>query len=162
MSKIRHPELAPEGRRRIDWVSRHMPVLRGLQEKYSASRPFQGLNMAVCIHLEAKTAYMASLSAVRRLGSRYRHNPLSAGCHSRGPGGAGIRSSPGATAEEYNDHIRSTLTRPPLNYRRRGRPDHYAAPGAGGPATADQRRAEETTTGFAACGPWPPRCSPFR
>ena len=61
MSKIRHPELAPEGHRRIDWASRQMPVLRALAEKYGATRPFEGIKMAICIHLEAKTAYMVKV-----------------------------------------------------------------------------------------------------
>ena len=117
MSKIRHPELAPEGRRRIDWVSRHMPVLRGLQEKYSASRPFQGLNMAVCIHLEAKTAYMAQVfqqcgASVAVTGS----NPLStqdAIAAALVEAGIPVFAWHGATAEEYNDHIRSTINTAP-------------------------------------------------
>ncbi|HOL17070.1 MAG TPA: adenosylhomocysteinase [Bacillota bacterium] len=113
MSKIRHPGLAPEGQRRIDWASRHMPVLRILQEKYSASRPFNGLKMAVCIHLEAKTAYMARVfqqcgAAVTVTGS----NPLStqdAVAAALVESGIRVFAWHGATPEEYDDHIRSTI-----------------------------------------------------
>lgn len=53
------PELAPEGQRKIDWVRRNMPILRELERRFAAERPFAGKRIAVCIHLEAKTAYLA-------------------------------------------------------------------------------------------------------
>ena len=59
MSMIRSPELAPQGQKKIAWAARHMPVLSSLAEKYASRRPFAGLKMALCIHLEAKTAYLA-------------------------------------------------------------------------------------------------------
>ena len=124
MSKIRRPELAPEGRRRIDWVSRHMPVLRGLKEKYGATRPFEGIKMAVCIHLEAKTAYMVEVfrqcgAAVAVTGS----NPLStqdAVAAALVEEGIEVFAWHGATADEHNDHIRS-------NDRYRPKPDMTTA-----------------------------------
>lgn len=53
------PELAAEGRRKIDWVRRNMPILRQLEQRFAAERPFAGKRIAVSIHLEAKTAYLA-------------------------------------------------------------------------------------------------------
>jgi adenosylhomocysteinase len=53
------PELAAEGQRRIDWVRRNMPILGQLEEQFAADKPFAGKRIAVCIHLEAKTAYLA-------------------------------------------------------------------------------------------------------
>lgn len=53
------PELAPEGQRKIDWVMRNMPILRQLEAQFARERPFAGKRIAVCIHLEAKTAYLA-------------------------------------------------------------------------------------------------------
>ena len=53
------PELATEGRRRIEWVRRNMPILNQLEREFAAERPFAGKRIAVCIHLEAKTAYLA-------------------------------------------------------------------------------------------------------
>ena len=53
------PELAPEGQRKIDWVRRNMPILRQLEQRFAAERPFAGRRITVCIHLEAKTAYLA-------------------------------------------------------------------------------------------------------
>jgi adenosylhomocysteinase len=53
------PTLAAEGQRKIEWVRRNMPILRGLEQLFAAERPFAGKRIAVCIHLEAKTAYLA-------------------------------------------------------------------------------------------------------
>ena len=54
-----HPELAAEGQRKIEWVRRNMPILRQLEQQFAAEQPFAGKRVAVCIHLEAKTAYLA-------------------------------------------------------------------------------------------------------
>jgi adenosylhomocysteinase len=53
------PELAAEGQRRIEWVRRNMPILNRLEARFAAERPFARKRIAVCIHLEAKTAYLA-------------------------------------------------------------------------------------------------------
>ena len=45
--------------RRIDWVRRNMPILNQLERQFAAERPFAGKRIVVCIHLEAKTAYLA-------------------------------------------------------------------------------------------------------
>ena len=53
--------LAPSGKQKISWVKEHMPLLNILNEKYSKNQIFNGLNMVVTIHLEAKTAYLAQV-----------------------------------------------------------------------------------------------------
>src|SRR5688500_7031146 len=53
------PALAAEGHRKIEWVRRNMPILRRLEAQFGGERPFAGKRIAVCIHLEAKTAYLA-------------------------------------------------------------------------------------------------------
>ena len=52
------PDLAAEGLRKIEWVRRNMPILRQLEQTFAAERPFADRRIAVCIHLEAKTAYL--------------------------------------------------------------------------------------------------------
>jgi adenosylhomocysteinase len=56
---VARPELAAEGLRKIDWVRRNMPILRQLETKFVAEQPFAGRRVAISIHLEAKTAYLA-------------------------------------------------------------------------------------------------------
>ena len=58
MSMIRDLSLAPSGEIKIQWVERHMPVLRGIGEDFRRTRPFEGLKIALSVHLEAKTAYL--------------------------------------------------------------------------------------------------------
>lgn len=52
-------KLAPEGQLKIDWVKSHMPILNKIEEDYIKNQPFKGKKVAICLHLEAKTAYMA-------------------------------------------------------------------------------------------------------
>ena len=59
MSEIRDAELAPSGSRKIDWVRDHMPVLRSIDADFKKTKPFEGMKVALSIHLEAKTAYLA-------------------------------------------------------------------------------------------------------
>lgn len=58
MSLIKDIALAPSGEKKIKWVERNMPVLRGIGEDFKRTRPFAGLRIALSVHLEAKTAYL--------------------------------------------------------------------------------------------------------
>jgi adenosylhomocysteinase len=62
-SRIADPTLAPEGDRRIEWVARHSPVLNRLARERLADGALAGKRVAVVVHLEAKTAYLATLLA---------------------------------------------------------------------------------------------------
>lgn len=50
-----------EGRQRIDWVRRHMPILSQLEAEFREKQPLHGLRVVVSVHLEAKTAYLAQV-----------------------------------------------------------------------------------------------------
>ena len=56
MSIIRDPALAPSGHRKIDWVRNFMPALSQIEARFVKEQPFQGMRVAVSVHLEAKTA----------------------------------------------------------------------------------------------------------
>ncbi|MFC4599402.1 adenosylhomocysteinase [Cohnella hongkongensis] len=60
-SIVRDPALAPEGKLKIDWVQAHMPVLNRIREEFERDLPFKGLRVAISLHLEAKTAYLAKV-----------------------------------------------------------------------------------------------------
>ena len=62
-SRIADRSLAPAGEQRIAWVARHSPVLNGLARARLADGALRGRRVAVVVHLEAKTAYLASLLA---------------------------------------------------------------------------------------------------
>ncbi|WMT42433.1 adenosylhomocysteinase [Paenibacillus sp. D2_2] len=60
-SIIKDLQLAPEGHLKIDWVEAHMPVLSRIRKQFEAELPFKGLKVAISLHLEAKTAYLAKV-----------------------------------------------------------------------------------------------------
>ncbi len=62
-SGIADPALAPAGEQRIRWVERHSPVLNRLARERLADGALRGRRVAVVVHLEAKTAYLALLLA---------------------------------------------------------------------------------------------------
>ncbi len=62
-SRIADRELAPAGEQRIAWVARHAPVLNRLARERLADGALRGRRVAVVVHLEAKTAYLATLLA---------------------------------------------------------------------------------------------------
>ena len=62
-SEIRSPELWQDGKVKIDWVKANMPLLRGIEEEFTKTKPFAGIKIALSVHLEAKTAYLCKVLA---------------------------------------------------------------------------------------------------
>ncbi|HEU5140910.1 MAG TPA: adenosylhomocysteinase [Bacillales bacterium] len=60
-SIVRDRNLAKEGHLKIDWAKEHMPVLNRIREEFEKEQPFKGLKVAISLHLEAKTAYLAKV-----------------------------------------------------------------------------------------------------
>ena len=58
-SIIRDASLKEAGLQKIEWVRAHMPVLNAIAEEFRRDQPFAGMKIALSIHLEAKTAYLA-------------------------------------------------------------------------------------------------------
>jgi len=56
---IKDINLAPEGKRRIEWAENDMPVLRQVREKFAQEKPLAGKNMSACLHVTAETANLA-------------------------------------------------------------------------------------------------------
>ncbi len=117
MSDIKDVSLAPSGERKIEWVKRYMPVLRSLEEEYAPQKPFEGVNMLVCVHLEAKTAYLARVfQACGAKVTACASNPMSTQddvVAALVAGGAEVFAIHGETIEQYTSHIRSALESQP-------------------------------------------------
>ncbi len=64
MSKIRDINLSDKGKQKIDWVRKNMPLLRSLEDEFKKTKPFKNLNITISVHLEAKTAYLATVMAI--------------------------------------------------------------------------------------------------
>jgi adenosylhomocysteinase len=48
--------LAAEGKRRIDWADRQMPVLAAIRERFEGEQPLAGYRVAACLHVTTETA----------------------------------------------------------------------------------------------------------
>ncbi len=56
---IKDPSLAADGRRRIDWADREMPVLRQIRETFADEQPLAGIKILACAHITTETANLA-------------------------------------------------------------------------------------------------------
>src|SRR5690606_7496436 len=105
------------GHKKIEWVRKNMPLLNGIEEDFKRTRPFEGLRIALSIHLEAKTAYLCKVLAAG--GAKMYitgSNPLSTQddvaaelvkC------GLNVYAWYNATTEEYNSHIEKVILSEP-------------------------------------------------
>jgi adenosylhomocysteinase len=118
-SIVKDMSLAPNGHLKIDWVKEHMPVLNRIRERFEKEKPFAGLKVAISLHLEAKTAYLAKVvqaggAEVTITGS----NPLSTQddvCAALVEDGIRVFAKYNPSPEEYKSHLIKTLeTRPDL------------------------------------------------
>lgn len=49
------------GKSKIEWVSKYMPILNSIKEDAKKSRILSGLTIGVCLHIETKTGYLATV-----------------------------------------------------------------------------------------------------
>ena len=113
MSLVRDISQYESGRLKIDWVKAHMPVLSGIEKDFANERPFEGVRVALSIHLEAKTAYLCRVLAsggaqMYVTGS----NPLSTQddvAAALAKDGMNVFAWHGATEEEYKEHLKRVI-----------------------------------------------------
>src|SRR5512136_914514 len=53
---VRDLNLAPQGKLRIEWAERDMPVLRLIRERFAKEKPLQGVRLGACLHVTTETA----------------------------------------------------------------------------------------------------------
>lgn len=56
MADIKDKNLAAQGKQRIEWAERDMPVLKAVREQFEKEQPFAGKGMAAVLHVTAETA----------------------------------------------------------------------------------------------------------
>ena len=56
---IKDINLAPQGKQRIEWADREMPVLRLIRERFEAEKPLEGVKLVACAHITTETANLA-------------------------------------------------------------------------------------------------------
>lgn len=63
MSDVKDMSLAEYGRMKIEWVKDFMPALTAIKERFEKEKPLAGKKISMSIHMEAKTAYLATVLA---------------------------------------------------------------------------------------------------
>lgn len=51
--------LAINGKKRIEWAERDMPVLAAVRARFEKEKPFRNMKMSLCLHVTAETANLA-------------------------------------------------------------------------------------------------------
>ncbi len=75
---IANAALAAEGKKRIEWAERNMPVLAQIKARFESEKPFTGIRIAACMHVTTETAnLMRALKAGGAELSLCASNPLS-------------------------------------------------------------------------------------
>jgi adenosylhomocysteinase len=53
---IKDIKLAKQGRLRIEWAERNMPVLRLIRDRFKRAKPLKGVRISACLHVTTETA----------------------------------------------------------------------------------------------------------
>jgi len=56
---IKDPSLASEGKKRIEWAYREMPVVRLIRDRFAKEKPLKGIRISACLHITTETANLA-------------------------------------------------------------------------------------------------------
>lgn len=56
---VRDHSLAPQGKLRIEWAAREMPVLQLIRERFAKEKPLKGARISGCLHITTETANLA-------------------------------------------------------------------------------------------------------
>jgi adenosylhomocysteinase len=56
---VKDMSLAENGRQRIEWAYREMPVVRQIREKFTAEKPLKGIRISGCLHITTETGNLA-------------------------------------------------------------------------------------------------------
>ena len=77
-SDIANPDLAAQGKKRIEWAERSMPVLAQIRDRFTLEQPFKGVKISACMHVTTETAnLMRTLAAGGAELALCASNPLS-------------------------------------------------------------------------------------
>jgi adenosylhomocysteinase len=57
--EIKDVKLSEDGKKRILWADKDMPVLSAIRERFEKEKPFKGLRISCCLHVTAETANLA-------------------------------------------------------------------------------------------------------
>jgi len=106
--------LAQQGKQRIEWAEREMPVLRLIRERFAAEKPLAGVKLVACAHITTETANLArALQAGGAESVLIASNPLSTqddvAASLVSDWGIPVYAIKGESTETYNRHVRTAL-----------------------------------------------------
>ena len=111
---IKDINLAPQGKQRIEWADREMPVLRLIRERFEAEKPLEGIKIVACAHITTETANLArTLKAGGAEALLIASNPLSTqddvAASLVADYGIPVMAIKGESTETYMRHVRAAL-----------------------------------------------------
>jgi adenosylhomocysteinase len=111
---IKDITLAPEGKQRIEWADREMPVLRLIRERFEAEKPLTGVKLIACAHITTETANLArTLQAGGAESLLIASNPLSTqddvAASLVADWGIPVMAHKGESTETYVRHVKAAL-----------------------------------------------------
>jgi adenosylhomocysteinase len=116
--EVKDLSLAPQGRQRIEWAGREMPVLGQIRDRFAQEKPFAGIRLIACCHVTTETAHLAIALKVGGADAvLIASNPLStqddvAACLVSDYG-IPVYAMKGEDAETYNRHVEIALDHRP-------------------------------------------------
>src|SRR5204863_4560863 len=107
-------DLAPQGRARIEWAAREMPVLKLILKRFEEEKPLAGLRIVACCHITTETANLArALKAGGADAVLIASNPLSTqddvAAALVSDWGIPVYAIKGESTDTYNRHVRTAL-----------------------------------------------------
>ncbi|HLM00903.1 MAG TPA: adenosylhomocysteinase, partial [Pyrinomonadaceae bacterium] len=111
---IKDINLAPQGKQRIEWADREMPVLRLIRERFEQEKPLEGIKLVACAHITTETANLArTLQAGGAEAILIASNPLSTqddvAASLVADWGIPVFAIKGESTDTYMRHVRSAL-----------------------------------------------------
>lgn len=111
---IKDINLAPQGKQRIEWADREMPVLRLIRERFEQEKPLAGIKLVACAHITTETANLArTLQAGGADAVLIASNPLSTqddvAASLVADWGIPVFAIKGESTETYMRHVRNAL-----------------------------------------------------
>lgn len=111
---IKDINLAPEGKQRIEWADREMPVLRLIRERFEAEKPLAGVKLVACAHITTETANLArTLQAGGAESLLIASNPLSTqddvAASLVADWGIPVMAHKGESTDTYVRHVKAAL-----------------------------------------------------
>ncbi|MGC8874210.1 MAG: adenosylhomocysteinase [Chloroflexia bacterium] len=115
---VRDLKLAAQGRLRIEWAERDMPVLRRIRERFAREQPLRGVRLGACLHVTTETANLVrTLQAGGAEVALCASNPLSTQDDVAASlvvdDGIPVFAIKGEDAETYYRHVRAVLATNP-------------------------------------------------